>query len=65
MDLSSAEWRKSTLSGTNGCVEVVIQADGVAIRDAKDRNGPVLRFTRPEWEAFVGGVRAGEFDLEA
>jgi Domain of unknown function (DUF397) len=65
MDLSSAEWRKSRLSGANGCVEVVIQADGVAIRDSKDRNGPVLRFTRPEWEAFVGGVRAGEFDLEA
>ena len=65
MDLSTLVWRKSTLSVSNGCVEVAIQADGVAVRDSKDRSGPVLHFTRHEWEAFVGGVRAGEFDLEA
>jgi hypothetical protein len=35
----------------------------VAVRDAKDRTGPVLLFTAPEWAAFVGGVRNGEFDL--
>jgi Domain of unknown function (DUF397) len=64
MDLSSAEWHKSTFSSANGCVEVAIQDDGVAVRDTKDRNGPVLVFTRHEWEAFVGGVLAGEFDLE-
>jgi hypothetical protein len=64
MDLSSAEWRKSTLSGVNGCLEVAIQADGVALRDTKERNGPVLVFSRGEWEAFIGGVRKGEFDLE-
>jgi Domain of unknown function (DUF397) len=64
MDLSSAEWHKSTLSQANGCVEVAIQDDGVAVRDSKDRSGPVLVFTRQEWEAFVGGVRAGDFDLE-
>jgi hypothetical protein len=64
MDLSSAEWHKSKLSGSNGCVEVAIQADGVALRDAKDRNGPVLVFSRTEWDAFLGGVKAGQFDLE-
>jgi Domain of unknown function (DUF397) len=65
MDLSTLVWRKSTHSVSNGCVEVAIQDDGVALRDSKDRSGPVLLFTRHEWEAFVGGVRAGEFDLEA
>jgi hypothetical protein len=64
MDLSVAEWRKSPLSGSNGCVEVTIQADGVAVRDTKDRNGPVLKFSRDEWAAFLGGVHAGEFDIE-
>jgi hypothetical protein len=64
MDLFAAEWHKSTLSEANGCVEVAIQADGVAIRDTKDRNGPVLVFSRAEWAAFIGGVRAGQFDLE-
>jgi Domain of unknown function (DUF397) len=24
--------------------------------------GPVLRFTAGEWQAFLGGVRTGEFD---
>ena len=37
-------------------------AHRVAVRDSKDRNGPVLMFTPFEWEAFVGGVRDGEFD---
>jgi hypothetical protein len=61
-DLSRAVWRKSTLSHTNGCVEVAFVGDRVAVRDSKDRNGPVLLFTPFEWEAFVGGVRDGEFD---
>jgi Domain of unknown function (DUF397) len=61
-DLSRAVWRKSTLSHTNGCVEVAFVNDRVAVRDSKDRKGPVLLFTPFEWEAFVGGVRDGEFD---
>jgi hypothetical protein len=61
-DLSRAVWRKSTLSHTNGCVEVAFVDDRVAVRDSKDRNGAVLLFTPFEWEAFVGGVRDGEFD---
>lgn len=55
-------WRKSTASGATGCVEVAVTADGVWVRDTKDRPGPVLRFTRTEWDAFVAGVRQGEFD---
>jgi hypothetical protein len=33
------------------------------MRDSKDRSGPVLVFTRSEWQAFVDGVKSGEFDL--
>jgi hypothetical protein len=35
----------------------------VAVRDAKDKASPVLLFTTREWDAFISGVRAGEFDL--
>ncbi len=63
MDLSRAEWHKSARSGINGCVEVAFVDEQVAVRDSKDRQGPVLIFTPLEWEAFVGGVRVGEFDL--
>jgi Domain of unknown function (DUF397) len=62
-DLSQAEWRKSTYSANNGCVEVAfVDDDGVAVRDSKDRSGPVLLFRSHEWATFVRGVRAGEFD---
>jgi hypothetical protein len=65
MDLSSAEFRKSTFSGPNGCVEVAFLEDGVAVRDAKRRDGAVLEFSHSEWAAFLRGVAAGEFDLQA
>jgi hypothetical protein len=62
-DLTTAAWRTSSLCDLNGCVEVAILDDQVAVRDAKDRAGPALLFSGREWEAFLGGVRGGEFDL--
>jgi hypothetical protein len=64
-DLSHAVWRKSTLSHTNGCVEVAFVNGEVAVRDSKDRGGPVLHFTPREWRAFLLGVRNDEFTLPA
>lgn len=62
-----AMWRKSSFSGLGGngtdCVEVAFLPDGgVAIRDTKDRSVAPHRYTAAEWDAFVAGVRAGEFD---
>jgi prepilin-type processing-associated H-X9-DG protein len=62
-DRSAAVWRKSTLSRDNGCVEVAFLDGHVAVRDSKDRQGPVLLFTPAEWEAFLGGVGNGEFTI--
>ena len=59
-------WRKSSLSsGGDNCVEVGVGDDGtIGVRDTKQRGtGPTLVFTTSEWEAFVGGVRSGEFDV--
>jgi hypothetical protein len=63
VDLSRAAFRKSARSGVNGCVEVGLVDDKVAVRDSKNRQGPVLMFTALEWEAFLGGARDGEFEL--
>jgi hypothetical protein len=63
-DQASVEWRKSSFSTTNGCVEVAVMGHRVAVRDSKQGGrGPVLEFTATEWAAFLGGVRGGEFDL--
>jgi len=61
---SDSYWTKSSLSFSNGnCVEVASLPDGeIGVRDSKDSEGPVLRFTSDEWHAFLGGARNGEFD---
>ena len=62
-DASTLIWHKATASNASGCVEVAPLPDGgVAVRDSKDRQGPVLSFTRREWVAFLDGMEQGEFD---
>ncbi|MEZ0073877.1 DUF397 domain-containing protein [Planotetraspora sp. GP83] len=64
-DLAGAIWRKATRSNTvgNQCVEVAHLRHGIAVRDSKDPEGPKLMFTTSEWDAFLDGVKGGEFDL--
>lgn len=61
--MSKLTWRKSAKSGAQGqCVEVAdLPGGGRAVRDSKDPDGPVLRFTADEWNAFLAGVRSGEY----
>jgi hypothetical protein len=55
---------KSSLSFSNGnCVEVTdLPSGGIGVRNSRDPEGAVLRFTPDEWHAFLGGARNGEFD---
>jgi hypothetical protein len=54
-------WRKSTRSSGNGnCVEFAELGGGVAVRDSKDRGGPVLHFTETGWRAFLTALKAAE-----
>lgn len=58
------KWVKSSLSFANGnCVEVADLAGGeIGVRNSRHAEGPVLRFTPGEWQAFIGGAHNGEFD---
>ncbi len=58
-------WRKSSYSGDGGsnCVEVADHDSRVMVRDTKDRNGPVLRFTPDAWRRFAAQVVKGERSL--
>jgi hypothetical protein len=65
--MSDSGWVKSSLSFSNGnCVEVRGLPGGqVEVRNSRFPDQATLTFTKGEWDAFLGGVRAGEFDLEA
>lgn len=60
---------KSTFSGAGNCVDVNIRKGEtglvtVVVRDTKaQKHGPALTFNSEEWQAFIDGVKAGEFDL--
>ena len=54
LDLTHAQWRKSSYSGGNGaCVEVANLPEAIAVRDSKDPDGPKLTFSRQAWTVFV------------
>jgi hypothetical protein len=66
VDLTTANWRRSSYSNANGgaCVEVARSLAGVvAVRDSKDPAGPELIFESAQWAAFTSGVKAGSFRL--
>jgi hypothetical protein len=63
-DLSELRWFKSTASAAGACVEVAhLPEGGVAVRDSKDRSRAPHFYTGQEWDAFLTGVKRGEFDL--
>ena len=60
--MAEPQFRKSTNSANNGCVEFAATGDLVLMRDSKNPAGPVLTFTRREINAFLLGAKAGEFE---
>jgi hypothetical protein len=56
-------WHTSTRSSATNCVEVRGLDGDVAVRDSKNRGGPMLRFARTPWQEFLAAAKAGEFDL--
>jgi hypothetical protein len=65
IDHPPPKWRKAAASASNGsCVEVADLGDNIGVRDSKLGDAsPILTFTPSEWDAFLAGARAGEFDL--
>ncbi len=59
IDLSRAEWRKSSYSGQDGnCVEVARNLPRLmAVRDSKQPDGTKLVVSRETWQVFLKGLR--------
>ncbi|MFG2285441.1 DUF397 domain-containing protein [Streptomyces sp. NPDC048595] len=64
-DLSSARWRKSSYSDTNGgsCIEVSDDLPGlVPVRDSKAApHGPAMVASASAWSAFIDAVKNAQF----
>ncbi|CAM5339322.1 MULTISPECIES: DUF397 domain-containing protein [Streptomyces] len=62
---ATTDWTKSSYSTGNGaCVEVKSPVvASIAVRDSKVAQGPAIGFAASSWNAFVGGVGRGTFDL--
>jgi len=60
IDLSRAEWRKSSYSSQSGnCVEVARNLPGlVAVRDSRQPDEAKLVVSQQTWRVFLRGVRA-------
>jgi len=63
-ELSEGKFFKSSFSGDAGqCVEVRITKQNIAVRDSKNPEADIMVFSNDEWNAFIQGVKNGEFDL--
>ena len=61
-DLGSVEVTVTT--DTSGAPHKAGEPKLYVMRNSADPEGPSLYFTEAEWEAFVLGVKDGEFDLD-
>ncbi|TDD92329.1 DUF397 domain-containing protein [Saccharopolyspora karakumensis] len=52
--LQPVTWRRSSRSSHTNRVEVALSPEVVAVRDSKDRHGPVLTFSAA---AFLAGLK--------
>lgn len=56
------EWRKSSHSPSDNCVELRVTNGMIEVRDSNNPGGPVIPFTRGDLLAFLQGAKDGEFD---
>ena len=64
LDLSRAQWRKSSYSGNTGnCIEVADLDGVVAVRDSKSPDRAMLLLTQVDWRTFINAVQTAMYDL--
>ena len=63
--MSQLVWRKSSFSGSDAgqeCVETAVGPDDLVHLRESDEPANIVTTTVAKWDAFVKGVKAGEFD---
>jgi hypothetical protein len=55
------EWRISSYSDQDTCVEVSLGVDAVRVRNSRNRSIPHISFDGRQWASFTTGIRNGDF----
>lgn len=65
IEIDGVRYRKSSYSKVGGghCVGVACKDETVLVTNTNGR-GPMVRFSKGEWHAFIAGVKKGEFDID-
>jgi len=63
MSETAEKWQKSSYCANAACVEVNLGGEMVEVRDGKNPNLDSLQLTRPQWNAFIRGIKESQFDL--
>lgn len=61
-DFRQSSWCQSERKRT--CVEVAAKRGKIIVRDSKNTKGTKLTFSTEEWEAFLEGVKRGQFEVK-
>jgi Domain of unknown function (DUF397) len=60
VDEPALNWRKSTQSNSDGCLEVAAVDRVVFLRDSKRPDGPIVPISARTWLVFVAELRASQ-----
>lgn len=59
---SMSEWKRSSFCGNSTCVEVRLSRIGGRVLKTSHVESNKVFIANDEWDAFIAGVKAGEFD---
>lgn len=60
--LGDPSWRRSSFCASGECAEVAQTNGMIVMRNSRGPLGQVVHYSPDEWQTFVQGVKAGEFD---
>jgi hypothetical protein len=63
VDPASLNWRVSQRCNGGACVRVADGGEMIFLGDSKNPSGPVLAYSRPQWQALVTRIKRGDLDL--
>lgn len=55
-------WHVAANCDGGSCIQVAAAGELIVLGDSKSPEGPLLSYSRDEWETFVTAIKHGEFD---